>query len=132
MLAFFGGSLRGGFDLVADAVRLRERLRGADLCLASEGRFDDSSLAGKAAVGVARICSELRVPCALIAGQIDEKVKRESDKMFRAVYSLHDVDGPAGLSIAQSIARAAELIEANAATAVRRWSLLARRRDEKM
>jgi glycerate kinase len=121
MLAFFGAALRGGFDIVADAVRLRQRLRGADLCLTGEGRFDESSLAGKAAVGVARICQQVDVPCALLAGQIDERIDRSSDKMFAALYSLRESDGGAGLTVEQSIARAAELIEGTAATAVRQW-----------
>src|SRR5205085_222290 len=53
MLAFFGATLRPGFDIVADAVRLRERLRGADLCITGDGRLDAASFAGKAAVSVA-------------------------------------------------------------------------------
>ena len=44
MLAFFGATLRSGFDIVSDATRLRERLAGADLCITGEGRLDASSL----------------------------------------------------------------------------------------
>src|SRR3712207_1494345 len=39
MLAFFSATLRPGFGIVADATRLRERLRGADLCITGEGRL---------------------------------------------------------------------------------------------
>ncbi|MGH7215025.1 MAG: glycerate kinase, partial [Tepidisphaeraceae bacterium] len=38
MLAFLGATLRPGIDIVTDATRLAERLRGADLCLTGEGK----------------------------------------------------------------------------------------------
>ena len=73
MLAFFGATLRPGFEIIADAVKLRERLRGADLCLTGEGRLDASSLGGKAAVSVARVCREMGIRCVAIAGQIGDE-----------------------------------------------------------
>src|SRR5688572_14616744 len=59
MLAFFDATLRGGFAIVAHAVKLQDRLRGADLCLTGEGRLDRQSLAGKTPVGVARLCKQM-------------------------------------------------------------------------
>src|SRR5207249_3644624 len=70
MMAFFGASLRPGVDIVADALGLRERLRGADLCITGEGRVDGQSAGGKTAVGVARICKELGVPCVALVGSV--------------------------------------------------------------
>jgi glycerate kinase len=87
MLAFFGATLRPGFDLVADAVHLRDRLRGAHLCLTGEGRLDKSSLAGKSAVGVARLCRELGVPCVAIVGSSDDNT--EAISLFRQVVPIH-------------------------------------------
>ena len=87
MLAFFGATLRPGFDIVAEAVHLRDRLRGADLCLTGEGRLDASSLAGKSAVGVARACRELGVPCVAIVGSSDGN--SEALSLFRQVVPIH-------------------------------------------
>ena len=70
MLAFFGATLRPGVDIVIDAVRLRERLAGADLCITGEGRFDAQSLAGKTPIGVARACKAAGVPCVAIVGSV--------------------------------------------------------------
>lgn len=70
MMAFFNASLRPGIDIVLDAVRLRERLGGADLCLTGEGRFDAQSLHGKAPMGTARLCKEPGIPCVVLAGSI--------------------------------------------------------------
>ena len=72
MLAFFGASLRSGFELIADATNLRDRLRDADLCFTGEGRIDGQSAAGKTVGGVARICREFRVPCVALVGAIGE------------------------------------------------------------
>ena len=68
MLAFFGATLRPGVDIVLDAVNLRQRLAGADLCITGEGRLDAQSLSGKAPIGVARLCKQTGVPCVAIVG----------------------------------------------------------------
>jgi glycerate kinase len=120
MLAFFNAELRGGFDIVADATRLRDRIASADLCLTGEGRFDRSSLHGKAAVGVAHICQRAGIPCALIAGQIADDIgatmDTANDKMFAAHFAL---SGGTSMSTAQSVARAGELIAETATRATR-------------
>jgi len=72
MLAFFNATLRSGVDIVLEAVKLRDRLAGADLCITGEGRLDAQSLHGKAPVGVARMCRELGVPCVAIAGSVGD------------------------------------------------------------
>ena len=33
MMAFYGATLRSGVEIVSDAVHLRDRLRGVDLCI---------------------------------------------------------------------------------------------------
>lgn len=72
MLAFFGARLRSGVQIVLEAVRLRERLAGADLCITGEGRLDAGSIGGKAPIGVARLCRERKVPCAALVGAIGD------------------------------------------------------------
>jgi glycerate kinase len=76
MLAFFGASLRSGFDLIADAAKLRDRLANADLCFTGEGRIDGQSASGKTVGGVARICRETRVPCIALVGAIGEGAEK--------------------------------------------------------
>jgi glycerate kinase len=107
MLAFFNAALRPGFDIVADAVRLRERLRGADLCITGEGRLDASSLSGKAAVGVARMCRELNVPCAAIVGSVDASALPELNTLFTKILPIHRPPMP----LDDAVRNAAALIE---------------------
>lgn len=114
MLAFFGATLRPGFDIVADATRLRERLGGADLCLTGEGRFDASSLTGKAPVGVARLCRELGVPCVALVGSAGDGAERGmAEGLIR-----YQVISPAGMSLDESMRDAGALLTRAAAAVV--------------
>src|SRR5205807_1880232 len=61
-LAAVGASLVPGFDLVADAIGLAERIEGADLVLTGEGFLDDQSFQGKAVGGVVGLAREHGVP----------------------------------------------------------------------
>lgn len=105
MLAFFGATLRGGFEIVADAVRLRERLRGADLCITGEGRLDESSLGGKTAVSVARLCREMNVPCAAIAGSIAPALANDPS-LFAKTQAIRS----SGMSLEESMRDARRLL----------------------
>jgi glycerate kinase len=70
-LAAIGAELVPGFDVVADAVDLAERLEGADLVVTGEGLLDEQSFRGKAVGGVAALARELGVPVLIVAGEID-------------------------------------------------------------
>jgi glycerate kinase len=112
MLSFFDATLRPGFEIVADAVRLRDRLRGADLCLTGEGRLDASSLSGKAAVGVARICKELKIPCIAIVGSAGPGADLALREGLTAIIPIQTPNLP----LDDAIAHAPSLIESVAAT----------------
>jgi glycerate kinase len=55
LMAFARARLSPGFGLVADALGLEARMRGADLVITGEGRLDAQSLQGKGPGGVARM-----------------------------------------------------------------------------
>lgn len=106
LMAFLGAELESGFDLVARTLRLRERLVGADLVITGEGRLDASSLHGKTAIGVARLCRELRIPCMAIVGSVGpgaEGAKAEGLHQCHAIRDLAATDE-------DSMRRARELI----------------------
>jgi glycerate kinase len=108
MLAFSGATLRPGFEIVADAVKLRDRLYGADLCITGEGRLDASSLSGKAAVSVARLCLQMGVRCAAIVGSADAGIAQDLFDPIKVVQT-------AGMPPNDALNRAAELIADRAA-----------------
>jgi glycerate 2-kinase len=70
-LAAIGAELVPGFDVVADAVDLAERIEGADLVVTGEGLLDEQSFHGKAVGGVVNMARELGVPVLVVVGDVD-------------------------------------------------------------
>jgi len=70
LIAFARASVKPGFDVVAKAIGLSERLRGADLLLTGEGRLDGQTGYGKTVAGVARMAAEYGVPVLVIPGRL--------------------------------------------------------------
>jgi glycerate kinase len=106
MLAYFGATLQSGADIVIDAMRLRERLNGADLCITGEGRLDAGSLHGKAPIAVARLCKQLGVRCGAIVGSIGDGAELARDEGISDYFAISD----GILSPEDCIRRAAELV----------------------
>lgn len=69
-LAALGARLVPGFDLVADAAGLDEKLAGADLVATGEGFLDEHSFHGKVVGGMAELCRETGVPLLVVAGEV--------------------------------------------------------------
>jgi glycerate kinase len=107
MLAFFGATLRSGADIVIEATRLRDRLRGADLCVTGEGRLDAGSIHGKAPVAVARACKELGIRCVAIVGSAGDGADLTIEEGIQAYFPIND----GTLPLSESILRAGDLVE---------------------
>jgi glycerate kinase len=119
MLAFFGAELRPGVEIVIDAARLCQRLAGADLCITGEGRLDAQSLAGKAPVGVARLCKDLGVRCVALVGSKGEGADAALEEGLEAIVPIQQ--GP--MSLDESFRRAGDLLAGAAAELVRRFAV---------
>jgi glycerate kinase len=72
-LAALGATLVPGFDVVADAVGLAERIEAADLVVTGEGFVDEHSFEGKVVGGVLDLAAEAGVPALVVAGQVFER-----------------------------------------------------------
>jgi len=92
-LLLLGATREPGIGLVADAVRLSERARSADLVLTGEGAFDFSSRSGKVPYGVAEIASEALRPCVALAGQVLVGSREMRALGVESAYSLVDLVG---------------------------------------
>ena len=68
MMAFLGGRLRPGSEIVTDAIGLDALVRDADLVITGEGRIDSQTIQGKTPIGVARVAQRHGVPVIGIAG----------------------------------------------------------------
>ena len=115
LLAFAGGRLEGGVNLVIEAVNLLERLHSADLCLTGEGALDGQSAFGKTAVGVARLAHSLKCPTLAIAGSIGPGAEAVLEQGIDAYFSIC----PGPVHIDEAIERAFELLENATVQAVR-------------
>jgi len=113
LMAFAGAQLVSGFDLVAEAVGLRERVGAADLVLTGEGSLDGQTLCGKGPAGVARLAAELGKRVVAYAGVATAEAREAG--IFDECHDLASLR----LGMDESMARAAELLRARVAATVR-------------
>jgi len=105
LMAFLGGRLVSGFDMVASQVGLEARVAAADLVITGEGRLDAQSLQGKGPVGVARLARQLGKKIVGVAGSVDD-----SDAL-RAQFDLLIGIKPAEMPLEEAMRRTGELLE---------------------
>ena len=86
-MAFLGGRLRPGVDIVIDSVELERKLKGCDLVITGEGRMDGQTVFGKAPAGVARVAGKLGIPVIAICGSLGEDVSRVLSVGISAYFS---------------------------------------------
>ena len=70
LLGFTNATLRPGVEVVAEMIGLTAALEDADLVITGEGRADEQTLAGKAAMGVAQMAGERGTPVVLLCGTL--------------------------------------------------------------
>ncbi|GBD24293.1 Glycerate 2-kinase [bacterium HR29] len=79
LAAFLGARIASGFDLVAEAVALEERLTRADVVVTGEGRFDGQSLQGKVTGQVLALARRKGKPTAIFVASLAEGVAAPAD-----------------------------------------------------
>jgi len=118
LIAFLGARVASGFETVAAAVGLAERLEGCDLVLTGEGRVDGQTLGGKVIAGVAHAAASRGVPVVVLAGGVLPDAYALHERGVIALFSI--MPGPLALEEAEQ--RAAELIARCAEEVVRLWT----------
>lgn len=104
--AFFGAQFRAGVEVVAELVGLAEAVKGADLVITGEGRFDAQTLRGKTPFGVARIAQAQGVPVVVLAGTLGEGYQTLYEHGINAAFAV--TSGP--MSLEDACANAAQLL----------------------
>jgi len=115
--AFFGAQFRAGVEVVAELVGLDAAVRGADLVITGEGRFDAQTLRGKTPFGVARIARQHKVPVIVIAGTLGDGYEQMYAHGVDAAFALPS--GP--MTLEQACAEAPRLLSERAADVARLW-----------
>lgn len=111
LMAFCNAQVRSGFDLVAEVLRLEERIAASDLVVTGEGRLDAQTLEGKGPAGVAALARKHGRCVLAFAGS----VTAEAEPLFDATCEI--VDEPVTLEAAMQ--RGEEFLERAAARAAR-------------
>ncbi|WP_347900643.1 glycerate kinase [Pseudomonas purpurea] len=120
--AFLGAQFRPGVEVVAELVGLAEAIRGADLVITGEGRFDAQTLRGKTPFGVARIAHQQGVPVIVIAGTLGEGYQHMYEHGVDAAFALT----PGPMSLEQACAQAPGLLRDRARDIARVWRMAVR------
>jgi glycerate kinase len=112
LVAFCGARIRPGFDVVAEAVGLADRVAQTDAVVTGEGRLDRQTAFGKTTAGVSRLARAAGKPVIAIAGSVEGG----AGDAFDAVFTLT----PLVASQEEAIRRARELLE-QVAERTARW-----------
>jgi len=106
LIAFLGGSLRAGVDIVLDAVGLEGQLEGADLVITGEGQMDFQTVYNKAPIGVARLAKARGIPVIGVSGSLSDGYADVHEHGIDAAFAITS----APMSLEEASERAAELI----------------------
>lgn len=90
LIAFAGGTLKRGIELVVEATKLEQHMEGADLAITGEGRVDFQTAFGKTPSGVAAAARKYGIPVVAIGGGLSEDARGVFD---------HGIDGLAAATV---------------------------------
>lgn len=106
LIAFLGGELKPGVEIVLEVTGLVEKLEGADLVITGEGAMDGQTAYGKTPSGVARVAKERGIPVIAIVGTVGKGIEEVYGIGIDAVFSI--INRPCTLE--EAMAEGAELI----------------------
>lgn len=116
LLGFAAAVVRPGFEVVAELVGLTAALEEAELVITGEGRADEQTLHGKAAMGVASLARPRNTPVILLCGALGPGA--EALDVVQSISVVQPIiDRPMPLD--EAMARTEALLVAAAARAAR-------------
>jgi glycerate kinase len=107
LIAFLGGRIASGIDLLLAHNNFVERLKDADLVITGEGQMDEQTIHGKGPIGVAKLAKEHSVPTIALVGGLNVHDSILHENGIQAAFSI--VDKPMPLS--DALANAHILLE---------------------
>lgn len=107
LMAFLNGRLMNGFDMIAGAIGLEEKIKKADLVITGEGKMDGQTQFGKTPFGVAQLAYKHGKPAIGVAGTVEEDARILYQSGFRVIMPI--LEKPSDLSYA--IENASALLE---------------------
>ena len=111
-LAYLGGKLSSGIELVMNVTNLEEKLRFADIVITGEGRLDGQTGMGKAPVGVAKLAKKYGIPVVAFSGAVTQDAGACNGAGIDAFFPI--LRTPCTLESAMDIQNAYENLKATA------------------
>lgn len=105
LLSLCRATIRPGLDVIAETVRLEERIARADLVITGEGRLDDQTLDGKGPARVAVLARKHGKPVIAIGGSATSAVLES--ELFDRVFTVMDI----AASLEEAMSQAETLLE---------------------
>ncbi len=88
LIAYAGGVMRSGIDVVLDTIDIDTRLVGASLVFTGEGRMDGQSAQGKAPAGLARRAQAHGCPVVALVGSVGENYEAVFEQGITGVFPV--------------------------------------------
>jgi glycerate kinase len=110
LLAFLGGRIVSGIDLLLDYNGFESHLAGADWIITGEGRLDDQTEYGKGPIGLARRAQAAGVPTIALVGSLDADDERLRRAGLHAAFPII----PRPMSLAEALQHASPFLESAA------------------
>jgi glycerate kinase len=112
LLAALGGTIRSGFDILAEASRLEEKIASADFVITGEGKTDGQTAFGKLPCRLGEMAKKHGVPAILISGSVGESAVDLYDHGITALFDT--VPSPSSLEdVMQNAAKNLEFTAKN-------------------
>ncbi|MCL0099774.1 glycerate kinase [Dehalococcoidia bacterium] len=115
MIAFLGGHLRPGGDIVLEAVNFDQYLNGANLVITGEGQLDFQTVYSKAPIGVAQRAKQKGIPVIAVVGSLGDRFTDVHEHGINAASSIV----PAPMTLETASENAFDLIASATEQAIR-------------
>lgn len=117
LAAYFPTVIRKGIDIVMDASKFKEILRGADLVITGEGKIDEQTKQGKVVAGIAATASDFSIPVMVFCGNVTvsaTQLKR------MGIFSAHAISAQSG-NLQEAMEQAGRLLTQSVAGVMRNY-----------
>lgn len=110
LMAFIGGEIRSGIDLLFEYNHFEDTLKTANMVITGEGQMDEQTVYGKGPIGVARLAQAHSIPVIALVGGLNVHDSILHDAGVTSVFSI--IDKP--MSLDDALTHADALLERSA------------------
>jgi glycerate kinase len=90
IVAFLGGEIKKGFEVISEIVKLEEYIKSSDLIITGEGKIDGQTAYGKTPAGIAGIAIKYNKPVIAFAGALGAGYEKLYENGFSAIIPIAD------------------------------------------